>query len=183
LIKKRFFSYNEKDKEMLMIPYVKRYLVSMSYTGRITIPKEIRENRKIKKGDIVYYKKRVPGYILMMPVKYAKDNGNLEKINLFLKAGLRNFFSETWGYTYVEENFRVFIDKSFRNFAQIEDCRRSSKKKVLLFWTRDKYVEIWSKELFDFLKSIYKISDLKKIDQAIKIYNDKYHKNNKKTRR
>ncbi|MDH5414961.1 MAG: hypothetical protein OEW87_12550 [Flavobacteriaceae bacterium] len=132
---------------MLESQTVLKYFVSMSTTGRIVIPKEVRNYEKIKKGDFVYIEKKLPGYLKMNKVD-KQDEETKKEIENYIALGWKSSFSSVWGFTHVEENLRVFIPKDYRIFASIEDCRDSLKNKVLATYVSGD-IGIWAKDIFE----------------------------------
>lgn len=62
-------------------------LVSMTYTGRIVIPKKIREEIKIKKSDVVVIKRTKVGDLLVqMPKSKYLDDDTKEAVNSILET-------------------------------------------------------------------------------------------------
>lgn len=163
----------------------------MTYTGRVRIPKIIREDFKIEPGDIVFFKKENSGCISMK---------NEEILDEKYKKMMRNFYWNTeppekffgieYGFSYIEKDFRVYIEKSFRDFASIDCCRESKKKKVLIILNFFGYVEFWSREVLYRVhgKNVFNVdsgklstNERKKfIDKAIDCYTKNMLKKNKK---
>lgn len=139
-------------------------MVLMTDTGRIVIPKKMRELLEIKKGDVIFYEQRVPGYILASTEETA-DNKLIERMRHLSKSNLKKYFEEDWGFCLVEEKFRIFIPKSYRIFASIDICRESSSKKVLMALLLWKQFEIWAPERWE---HAIKMSDVLWISESEK---------------
>lgn len=130
------------------------FLVSISYTGRIVIPKFIRQKYDLAIKDVLLILKETPGFLSIMPVKQSKKELSDVIYKLANDRTKKPFFLE-WGICMLESGFRIFIPKSYREFASIEESRKSSAKGILILINHFDQIEIWSKKRRDALFKEY----------------------------
>jgi AbrB family looped-hinge helix DNA binding protein len=131
-----------------MFGYKKKFMAAINYTGRIVIPKGLREALGINKGDALIIFKESPGFLSMWK-KERVDAESRKAMELIERTKPTKLFLFESGISFVEEGFRIFIAKDFRKFASIDELRESSKKKILLLVNHFDCVEIWSKDVWD----------------------------------
>jgi len=159
--------------------------VAISYTGRVVIPKKMRELANIEKGNVIFLKKELPGYVLLITNiernekhilaencklkdvspeladyynRHKISSSITDKVKYYLKHGKKSYEGHNEGFSLVEDNYRIFIPKGFREFASIEDDRKKWGAEVLLVFERmDRIIQLWDIRFFNKLKSkLYK---------------------------
>ncbi|GEM_PF-6876455 len=119
------------------------YLASLSYTGRLVIPKAIRQKLCLAEKDAMVIVKETPGFLSLRSVKKLKADLSAEILEMAKARTVKPFFLE-WGICFLERGFRIFVPKGYREFASIEESRKSSQKGILILVNHFGQIEIWS---------------------------------------
>lgn len=162
------------EKDIFYTKY--KFIVAITKTGRVIIPKKIRTEVNIKKRNLVCIERKIPGYLLILYGKKA-DELIISKKKYYQKQreefNSKNYHKE--GISIIEEDFRFFIPMNFRDFALIEDDRKNWGGEVLIKLDYLNRIEVWNKERYkEELKRIYKMIEGKSlIDKVSAIYSGK----------